>query len=346
MKAKKGEWFSLRWEPIDYYKEVSFFELKRCPKFYCVEEDTPSLSLFLENKYPNLRLTSIHLTSIFIKHTSGFSVPTHYRVGEFMPGDNLKYDMWLKEFYNLENEVNEQIKTSNILQQKTIYLEHTAKIIRHDMHSGINTYIPRGLNLLLDRLDEETIKEKRLQIPLKLLRDGLEHTQKVYDGVYAFTNLVKKKSQVEKRNEDLKKIILSSLESLPYKINVEVEELCEANVNKALFCTAVNNFIKNGLGHNVSNKKLVKIYLENNDLVIEDNGVGMDQFEYDLNCMPFSKTEADEEMAGMGINIANAILEEHNFKVEVEKISTGTKLKIILSWGKNEYWRNKRNDTK
>lgn len=330
MKAKKGEWFSLRWEPIDYYKEISFFELKKCPKFYCVEEDTCSLSSYLEMSYPNLRLVAIHLTSIFIKHKSGFSVPTHYRVGEFMPGDNPKYDFWLKEFYNLDNEVNEQIRTSNLIQQKTIYLEHTAKIIRHDMHSGINTYMPRGLNLLVERLDENTIKDKNLKIPLKLLKDGLEHTQRVYDGVYAFTNLVKKKSQVEKKEENLKNVIEESLRPMTYKIYVEVQELCNANINKALFSIAINNFIKNGLGHNENEEKFVKIYIEESMLVIEDNGKGMTQFEYDLHCMPFSRGDNEEDISGMGINIANAILEEHGFEVIIEKIETGTKLKINI----------------
>lgn len=335
MKGKKGEWFSLKWEPLDYYNHVSFFELKKCPKFFCLEEDTNSVVSILENDYPNLRLTSIHLTTIFIKHSKGFQVPTHYRVGEFMPGDNLRYDFWLKEFYDLNEEISEQIKTNNILQQKTIYLEHTAKIIRHDMHSGINTYMPRGINLLMERLDEDTIKNKKLHVPLKLLKDGLSHTQRVYEGVYAFTNLVKKRSQVEKRKENLKTVLDRSLETMPYKINVFISDLIDANINAALFSIAINNFIKNSLCYNDSIDKYVKIYMENNTkLVIEDNGRGMTQSEYDLYCMPFSKIKDDseekDEIIGMGINIANAIIEEHGFIVSVEKLELGTKLIISL----------------
>ena len=41
------------------------------------------------------------------------------------------------------------------LSAKNVYLEHAAKIIRHDMHSGINTYIPRGIKSLKRRLTEE-----------------------------------------------------------------------------------------------------------------------------------------------------------------------------------------------
>ena len=41
--------------------------------------------------------------------------------------------------------------------KKTVYLEHAAKILRHDIHSGINTYIPRGIKI---PLKDELLKSK------------------------------------------------------------------------------------------------------------------------------------------------------------------------------------------
>ncbi len=38
------------------------------------------------------------------------------------------------------------------INKKNSYLEHAARIIRHDMHSGINTYMPRGISSLEKRL--------------------------------------------------------------------------------------------------------------------------------------------------------------------------------------------------
>ena len=38
---------------------------------------------------------------------------------------------------------------------KNTYLEHAARMLRHDMHSGINTYIPRGIGSLERRLDKD-----------------------------------------------------------------------------------------------------------------------------------------------------------------------------------------------
>ena len=194
--------------------------------------------------------------------------------------------------------------------------------------------MPRGLNSLLDRLPKSVIKEYNLEKSITLLQEGLKHTQHVYQGVYAFTNLVKKKSQIEKESCDLKDVVLNSLKRAAYSSNVIVEKLCNANVNKSLFSTAVNNFIKNGLAYNDSNKKQVKIYLKSlNEIAIEDNGRGMTQFEYDLQCMPFIKSDLEEEITGMGINIANSILEEHGFSVYVDEIEDGTIIVINIKEG-------------
>ena len=55
--------------------------------------------------------------------------------------------------------------------KKNSYLEHAAKILRHDMHSGINTYIPRGLSSLKRRLTTEQIKDLKIDSPLRIEQD-------------------------------------------------------------------------------------------------------------------------------------------------------------------------------
>ena len=66
-----------------------------------------------------------------------------------------------------------------------------------------------------------------------------------------------------------------------------------------------------------------------NEIVVEDDGTGMSQMEYDMQCMPYMREEVDDlKPQGLGINISNAILEEHGFKVRVEKLETGTAIKI------------------
>src|SRR6056300_987414 len=121
--------------------------------------------------------------------------------GNYTPIQNSKgqYDKVLK----IATDITLQHESEVMVNQKNSYLEHAAKILRHDMHSGINTYMPRGLTSLRRRLNEEQIKELKIESPLKMLEEGLRHTQKVYAGVKEFTNLVKKDVQLNKQPHNL-----------------------------------------------------------------------------------------------------------------------------------------------
>ena len=237
----------------------------------------------------------------------------------------------------------QQIKDD--LSKKNIYLEHAAKIIRHDMHSGINTYIPRGLNSLQRRLDDE--QKKKLRAPLQLLGDGVKHAQKVYSGVYEFTNLVKENAQMSKTPNNIKQILDEYLSLTAYKNQVLLDDNLPATleVNEPLFCTAIDNLIRNGLKYNDSPTKWVKIYFEGNYnkgsfIIIEDNGRGMTQSEFDELSKPYVRKEGQKEKGtGLGLNICKAILKEHGFELSIEEIEddpetveieSGTKMRIKI----------------
>jgi len=183
----------------------------------------------------------------------------------------------LTGFMSIRYDVTELMKTLKEIDKKNTYLEHAAKILRHDMHSGINTYIPRGLSSLERRLTNDDIERLKIEGPLKMLREGLKHSQKVYKGVYEFTNLVKKDAVLEKTVCNVKEILDSYLSSTSYKSQVVLEELPTLEVNESLFCTAVDNLIRNGLKYNDSDTKFVKIYSEESHIIIQDNGRGITQ---------------------------------------------------------------------
>ena len=237
----------------------------------------------------------------------------------------------------------QQIKDD--LSKKNIYLEHAAKIIRHDMHSGINTYIPRGLNSLQRRLDDE--QKKKLRAPLQLLGDGVKHAQKVYSGVYEFTNLVKENAQMPKTPNNIKQILDEYLSLTAYKNQVLLDDNLPVSleVNEPLFCTAIDNLIRNGLKYNDSPTKWVKIYFEGNYnkgsfIIIEDNGRGMTQSEFDELSKPYVRKEGQKEKGtGLGLNICKAILKEHGFELSIQEIEddpdtveieSGTKMRIKI----------------
>ena len=249
----------------------------------------------------------------------------------------------LKGFMSIRYDVTEIIKNTQEIDKKNTYLEHAAKILRHDMHSGINTYIPRGISSLERRLKPEDIEKLKIEAPLKMIKEGLKHTQKVYKGVYEFTNLVKKDVVLSKTNCNVKKILEDYLSATSYRPQVILDDdLPDLEVNESLFCTAIDNLIRNGLKYNDSDNKIVKIYCETSPrkkfglrhyyLVIEDNGRGIDQKDFDHLSKPYTRKEGQKESGtGLGLNICKAILQEHGYSITAEKlVQGGTKLKIKL----------------
>ena len=238
----------------------------------------------------------------------------------------------LKGFSSIRQDVTKIMEQSAELNRKNTYLEHAAKILRHDMHSGINTYIPRGISSLERRLSPENIQKLKIEAPLKMIKEGLAHAQKVYKGVYEFTNLVKKDVILDKELYDLKQILDSYLASTSYKSQVLIKDLPTIEVNEALFCTAVDNLIRNGLKYNDSNTKVINIFMENDStLAIQDNGRGITQEDFNHLSKPYTRKEGQKEAGtGLGLNICVAILKEHGFDITCEKNEIGTKMKIKI----------------
>lgn len=234
-------------------------------------------------------------------------------------------------FTSIRYDVTDLIKSLQDTEKKNTYLEHAAKIIRHDLHSGINTYMPRGVNSLERRLSAEQMEELKILAPFKMIKEGLAHTQKVYTGVYQFTNLVKKDSHLEVTFCDLKKILDDFLNSTSYKSQVKISPLIQTEVNQSLFCTAIDNLIRNGLRYNDSNKKMVWIQMEGDILTIQDNGRGLTQEDFNNLSKPYTRDRSQKETGtGLGLNICVAILKEHGFNITCEKNDIGTKMKIQI----------------
>lgn len=230
-----------------------------------------------------------------------------------------------------DGEIESQLKD---IAKKNTYLEHAARIIRHDMHSGINTYIPRGISSLEKRITPEEIQNLKIEAPLKMIKEGLNHTQKVYKSVYEFTNLVKQDVVLDKKEEDLTRLLRVYFDSTSYGTQVEIDTLPTIKVNPVLFSNAIDNLVKNGLKYNKSDKKFVKIYQDGDFIIYQDNGTGLTQKQFEKLSIEFLTSgdkDLDKEISGLGLNICQAILSEHGFALSCEKNDIGTKMKIKIS---------------
>lgn len=254
--------------------------------------------------------------------------------------------VWLRSFYTpiIENDKIKEViliahdATSEYINQldlinKNKYLEHSAKILRHDMHSGINTYIPRGIRSLERRLTSEKIKELKIEMPLRLIKDGLSHTQRVYEGVKAFTNIVKEDAVLDTEIFSLEQILIEYFAYTAYSDQVIIGKLPTVKVNKSLFCTAIDNLVRNGLKYNDSDSKVVAITMVDEEhIAVIDNGRGMSSEEFEKLSKPYYRKKNQlESGSGLGLNITVAILKEHSFSISVEKQDVGTLIKIGVS---------------
>ena len=116
--------------------------------------------------------------------------------------------LFMPPFFMVVSEfVRKKAQVVKELNSKSVYLEHAAKIIRHDMHSGINTYLPRGIKSLKRKVTEEDIKRLKIKSTIQLIEDGLYHAQKVYSGVYEFTNLFKENAVMKTQEHNIKTIL-------------------------------------------------------------------------------------------------------------------------------------------
>ena len=138
--------------------------------------------------------------------------------------------------------------------------------------------------------------------------------------------MVREDTTLSKEEHNIREILDEYLQSTSYADQVVLcPKLPTLLVNEALFCTAVDNMIRNGLKYNDSQTKYVKVMMIDDDtLGIIDNGRGMSQEEYQKLSKPYLRREGPkEEGTGLGLNITVAICKEHGFELSAEKREEG-----------------------
>jgi two-component system, OmpR family, phosphate regulon sensor histidine kinase PhoR len=182
----------------------------------------------------------------------------------------------------------------------------------------------------------DVISKYKLEIPIKIITEGLKHTQKVYHGIYEFTNLVKNNGYLTKKIVNLNAALTDYLDGSSYCNDVIIKDLPNISVSESLFCISIDNLIKNGLRYNDSSTRLVEVSYDktSNSIHIDDNGRGMNVEDLSILIQPYTRNPLQKESGtGLGLNISVAILKEHGFKLSCtsSKFDTGTR--VIISLG-------------
>lgn len=223
----------------------------------------------------------------------------------------------ITDIINKNNELNE---INNKLIRKNQIMSHLSYSIRHDMRNALLIYLPSSIKVLTKKYPKDT----------KTINKVFEQIKKYYESVYEFSNLMREDSKIKLIKVDLNKYLNRYLKNSFYYDNIEINLNRKFSVSPAMFSQAIENLVKNGFTYNdnkIKDKK-IKIYNIGDDIIIEDNGRGVTNEEFQEYIKPFKRGENKEKGSGLGLIIADEIMKAHNKKLMAKKLKVGTRIII------------------
>jgi len=225
---------------------------------------------------------------------------------------------------NLENKIVEL--TEN---HKT--LETLMYSMAHDLKSPVRSAAGLVEALQEDILDEAGTKESNLNIlrlTITSLNSGLNNVDDILDFIKFGQNL---EIQSNQNIQEEILLLITEFQNLYPKAHLSVLPLNLVTCDKMGLKRVFQNLIENGLKYNSKKNKFIKIYQEENSIIVEDNGNGIEEKYLNRIIQPFQRLDSRTKGSGLGLAIVVKILELHGYKLEIEsKINVGSKFKIIL----------------
>jgi len=256
-----------------------------------------------------------------------------------------------KQQSKLEAKNQEYINQTKILEQTQKELQISNKELEvyahatsHDLKQPIRT-INGFTNLLNRHLEKNELIDDKSSELVKMILLGTTNMQRLVEDLLAYAKLTSSKAssfqimalddvldnvimdlknQIETNNVTIVRGELPTLKVVPIKIN-------------QIFQNIISNAIKFKKKHE---DLTIKISSQKKDthwhLVIEDNGIGIDEKYQEKIFAPFQKLHNDEEYAGSGIGLATCkrIVDLHKGEIWVEsELDKGTKFYFTLGEG-------------
>ena len=149
---------------------------------------------------------------------------------------------------------------------------------------------------------------------------------------------LKEGGSIEKRQIKIKSIFQDSInacssyiqsKNIIIEMSVEEESLIG---DRDLMTEAIINLLSNAIRASAENGR-IKLYVRNKEIVIEDEGAGMEKVEVDKITEPFYRIDKGrsrkEGGAGLGLSLVREILLKHNMELKIEsKLGVGTRMII------------------
>ena len=248
----------------------------------------------------------------------------------------LKCNLHLQNYKNilLLKEKNEEIRKLNKLKSQFF------SSVSHEIRTPLNAIDGFIKMLLKMELNEEAKKY------VKILNSTVEDLLKIINDLLDFEKSENKKLEIEKVKFNLRDILDEIKEIYTQKAkekNLIFKSEFE-NVDKNIISDPlrikqiINNLLSNAFKFTPENKKIflkVKLKDENLEIVVEDEGIGIEKDKISKILEPF--TQASEDTArkyggtGLGMSIVKRLVELLNGSMEIEsEINKGTKFSINI----------------
>lgn len=265
--------------------------------------------------------------------------------------NNINIELTEKNDYiNSQNiELKETLKHLKKTQTQLLQSEKMASLgiltagIAHEINNPLN-FILGAYEGLKQLHKKETIdcKDKKTEIYLSALKNGVERTTAIVNGLNQFSR--NSKSYMEDCN--INTIIENTLVLLntKFKNRIKIDKqftdetvFLKGNIGELhqVFINILSNSIDAITG---SGAIKIKTFTENEKIIIEilDSGCGIQKDNLDKITDPFYTTKDPGKGAGLGLSICYNIIKKHKGKLEFEsEINKGTLSRIVLSLKKN-----------
>lgn len=232
----------------------------------------------------------------------------------------------------------------NIMENKSLStMVSLSKAIVHELRtplsgiSGFNNLAKSKIKKLKEKSNENDIKEyEKIENYMETIDKDVKRVDFMAKELLEYAGIKEYKLDFQMINlknifENIKKDNISIIETENIIFNIEIDEKVEIEADYNKFYTAIYNIIKNSIEAMDYNKEknIIKISYIKNQIIIEDNGIGIEEEKKDILFKPLVSTKT--QGTGLGLAITEGIIKKHGFSIEIESIyGEGTKIRIKI----------------
>ena len=243
-------------------------------------------------------------------------------------------DEHIEEIVNIHktlNTVSLQLnKSINALKEKNSELTWMVRSFAHDFRTPL-TVIQGNIEAIEDKL----ISQKELPTILQKIKFETSYMNELLSDVLSFIQSMK--SVVKKEKIELRAFINKEIFTLIQPSNeVKLVNQIKENETIAFTKTDLKKILINLLNNSIkfTNKGSITIFLQNNSLLVQDTGIGIEKQECEKIFQPFYTVDASKNRLksgfGLGLAIAKNLAQKNSYSLECDsRYKNGCR--IILS---------------